>query len=289
MIVLDLLGGLGNQLFVWAAGRALEMNGQEVSYCTCRLEADKGRRYLLGDLGLLLRFTDKHPSRHFNAGIGYCPEIFSLTGDWTLMGYFQSEKYWSDEVRSSIVDSLWPVVFFEPSDSTYAMAIRISRPYPKCCFVHVRRSDNLSPRGLSFHGLTSDSRSFYYDRAMAKMPADTHFFVFSDDPAWCKTVFINSNQTVVDCNAPSFTVDGKFELTKNDQGTEVQDLWLMSLCKHAIIANSSFSWWGAWLGERMYLKEQDDRIVIAPDPWFADPKADSSDIVPARWLKVKIK
>ena len=138
MIVIDLCGGVGNQLFQWAAGRALEMNGQEVSYCTCRLEADKGRRYLLGDLGLQLRFTNKHPSRHFNAGIGYCPEIFSLTGDWTLMGYFQSEKYWSHYVQDSIRSSISVKL------SNKSEMVRMAITNTKSCFVHVRRSDNLS-------------------------------------------------------------------------------------------------------------------------------------------------
>src|SRR5208282_6684744 len=95
------------------------------------------------------------------------------------------------------------------------------------------------------------------------------FFVFSDDPEWCKA------------NFPEFlTIDHNKAGNGTAPGKEHEDLWLMSLCRHAIIANSSFSWWGAWLGD-----DQPNRVVIGPERWFVTPNLETKDIIPERWLK----
>jgi hypothetical protein len=93
---------------------------------------------------------------------------------------------------------------------------------------------------------------------------DPKFFVFSDDTNWCKENFPSTFHIV--------------------EGTDKhEDLRLMASCKHAVVANSSFSWWGAWLGDN-----QAGRTVIAPRRWFAveKDKADDTDIVPERWLRI---
>jgi hypothetical protein len=102
------------------------------------------------------------------------------------------------------------------------------------------------------------------------------FFIFSDDPDWCKNEFPGFR--VVDHNKPGGKLFGT-----DQTGKEHEDLWLMGLCRHAIIANSTFSWWGAWMGD-----EQPGRTVIGPKTWFGPALAqlETKDILPDRWIKL---
>lgn len=291
MITIVLMGGLGNQLFGWALGCALEARGNEVQYSTERLDGSGGRMYLLGGgagtCDLKLKTVPAAPTnRVINEGsLRYKPEILDTRGDTTLIGYWQCEHYfWS--VRDRILADL---SFTDISLDTH-MAAQAILSLPKSCFLHVRRSDNLRPFSTNYHGLTCAAGNPYYERAKAiirEHEPGVHFFVFSDDPAWCKENLKANDLTVMDCNPPSFTEDPEtHELTKKPGGREAEDLFLMSLCKHGILANSTFSWWGAWLH-----RQQMGRIVIAPDPWFQMPPdvVDSIDILPARWLKVSMR
>ena len=101
---------------------------------------------------------------------------------------------------------------------------------------------------------------------MTQKITNPHFFIFSDDQKWVKDNFkIKYPIAFIDHNA-----------SKKDY----EDLRLMSLCKHNIIANSSFSWWGAWLNSNP------KKIVIAPKEWFADPSIDTSDLIPPGWIRL---
>lgn len=296
MIVCDLLGGCGNQLFVWALGRAFEFAGQQVAYHPGRLESDTGRKFLLPDLGLKIQLTnERRGQQYYEPGLRFHPEVLNLRGDWSLCGYFQSERYWSPQVQAAIRAEVFSDM--PKSEETLAVAEQISACDDRSCFIHVRRSDNLSPRGIAFHGLTSLPGNTYYPQAAAfvreRVPG-VQFFVFSDDPAWCCANMTDADMTIVDCNAPSFTVGPQGELTKNCRGREVEDLWLMSLCRNAIIANSSFSWFGAWLNvtEKPIWRAYDKfrpRIVITPTPWFSSKEPDATDIVPDRWLRLPMR
>ena len=94
------------------------------------------------------------------------------------------------------------------------------------------------------------------------------FIVFADDPAWARgqLTFLDPVKFVSDPgHRPDF-----------------DDLWLMTQCRHHVIANSAFSWWGAWLSDAA------DKVVVAPDRWFADPAYDGRDIVPSAWARVAV-
>jgi hypothetical protein len=135
----------------------------------------------------------------------------------------------------------------------------------KAVCVHVRRGDYLTPKGQFLGFVGTD----YYERAIAllKTKIDApHFYVFSDDIDWCKqSLRFDSPHTFV-------------ETGENGEDTTEQDFQLMTLCRHFIIANSTFSWWAAWKGTR-----GTDDFVTAPHRWFSGPQRSSTDIIPSRW------
>jgi hypothetical protein len=109
----------------------------------------------------------------------------------------------------------------------------------------------------------------YYRRAVdviLQQCRGAHFFVFSDDPDWARAN--------VEVPAPLHFV------THNSARPDFEDLRLMSLCRHHIIANSSFSWWGAWLNGGS------GKVVVAPTQWFIDPRIDTRDLIPPGWIRV---
>ena len=128
--------------------------------------------------------------------------------------------------------------------------------------VHVRRGD----RGDALDG--PDARpvldAAYYERAVRHFGKGFRFLVFGDDPEWCRRHFTGPDTTVVS-GEPDYV-----------------DLFLMSRCRHHIIANSTFSWWGAWLNPR------DDKVVVAPERWFGPAKSHYStrDLLPQSWVRL---
>jgi hypothetical protein len=131
--------------------------------------------------------------------------------------------------------------------------------------VHVRRGDYVSNEAASkTHGLTGVD---YYRAAVeqiSKKVVRPNLYVFSDDPNWCKDNLAFKQATTY--------------VAHNSDGAE--DLRLMRLCRHNIIANSSFSWWGAWLNENPA------KQVIAPQTWFADSIHNTKDLIPSTWQKI---
>lgn len=157
-------------------------------------------------------------------------------------GYWQAEKYFLPHIARS--------AFYRPKGPIPAEVLNFGMKMHHACFVGVRRADYLWPERIGFHGVMPRE---YYTEAMSRFPRGTKFFAFSDDPEWTRD------------NLGMWPI----------RTTPAWDIWLMSLCNHAIIANSSFHWWGAWLGP--------DRsgTVIAPKKWFVNEK---SEIVPERWI-----
>lgn len=284
VITLKLLGGAGNQLFIWAFGQALEARGHKVVFDRSLLDASECRSYLLPQFGIHAEEgngggveLDENSLRYNPACLLRPPDV-----DCVLTGYWQSEKYWAgieQKIRWAVFDN----ILLE--EKTRKVALQILSCSDQSCFIHVRRSDNLHPQGIAFHGLLSAPGNPYYDRAKKlirlHVPAP-HFFVFSDDPAWCHEHMAGPDTTIIDFNPPSFTVNPDFTLTKNIWGREAQDMFLMSLCRHAIIGNSTFSWWGAWL----HVGGDLGSVVVAPEEWFASQVPDSTDIVPHYWYEI---
>ena len=195
-----------------------------------------------------------------------CPDNISLDG------FFQTEKYFnhiSDQIRQ---DYTFKKGYLEPCKQYIDS---LDKPP---IFLHVRQADNIGRE--QFHPILPIS---YFEECLQEFPEDTPCFVFTDDLAWCKSQdYFKQDRFLFNENVQRYSYVSMDGLGKMQNTLLPQvDLCLMSLCSGAIIANSSFSWWGAWL--------QNDRgKVIAPDPkkWFGSAMThlDTSDIVPDRWI-----
>jgi len=195
-----------------------------------------------------------------------CPD------DVSLDGFFQTEKYFdhiSDQIRA---DFTFKKGYLEPCKEYIES---LDKPP---IFLHVRQADNIGRE--QYHPILPVS---YFEECLKEFPEDTPCFVFTDDLEWCKSQeYFKQDRFMFNENIQRYdyvSMDGLGKM-QNTLLPQV-DLCLMSLCSGAIIANSSFSWWGAWL--------QNDRgKVIAPDSkkWFGTSMThlDTSDIIPDRWV-----
>ena len=279
MITARLHGRLGNQMFQYAAARALahrlqtgvaldsrgaERRGEGVLTRVFDLplsapdvlpplKQDAPLRYALWrGLGLVPRFRRER-------GLGYNPGFESWGDGSYLHGYWQSERYFAGIAEQIRRDFTFPD--FSTSQNA-EMAARIDED--TAISLHVRRGDYVA---LAAHVLCDQA---YYEAALARvldgLEGNPTVYVFSDDPDWAKANLpLPCNKVVVDFNGPE---------------TDFEDMRLMSRCQHNIIGNSSFSWWAAWLNETAAKR------VAGPANWFGDPKLDNPDILPAGWLKV---
>ncbi len=279
LVLARLLGGLGNQMFIYAAAYALAKRlGAELAIDSGALQSDKIRRYELYRFGLMdpqwriPNGCDKLLGILFNlhARMGlrrwtylkcppaYTPSLEQACGNCYLTGYWQSPKYfdaYAEDVRKLFSCQLSST----PAVKELKNYVE-SRP---TVAVHLRRGDYTSPKNLQKHGILPVE---YYESAKARMEAfapECQYLVFSDDQAEAKRIFSHWRHCRI---APP--------------QDHIDDLMLMRRCHHAIIANSSFSWWGAWLGQR------EDQHVIAPRQWFARGSAvlfSVEDLFPLPW------
>jgi hypothetical protein len=193
----------------------------------------------------------------------YDPSLLDLRGNVYLEGTWQSPKYF-EEVSSLIRQEL--TLKTPPSPETVHVAEEISQA--ESVSLHIRRGDYVSDAAVNKkHGLCDLD---YYEQAMsliAQERASPKIFVFSDDPAWTEDNLRSEfPMTFVSHNGPD---------------KDHEDLYLLSLCRHHIIANSTFSWWGAWLCEN------DDKTVIAPRRWFRSvSEFDLDDLVLSNWRMI---
>ncbi len=290
MIVSHLIGGLGNQMFQYAVGRSrmltleTELKLHVADFVGYDLHqgfeldhvfASSFPRASEDDVRSILGWRGYRPCRrllkkhYFSAlrgtqfivepGFQYWPDISIVKDESYLMGYWQSEKYFNDfcdVIRSDFEFK------GELNGKNAELAQRVARG--NSVSVHVRRGDYASnPRTKATHGLCTLA---YYDTAIryiADHVESPEFYVFSDDVPWARKNLAFS--------FPAIYVDHN-----RGRGSH-NDMRLMSLCRHHIIANSSFSWWGAWLNASA------NKIVVAPRLWFANG-ACTEDLLPATWL-----
>ena len=291
MIVARIIGGLGNQMFQYAAGRRLASTHHTV----LKLDISEFKDYSLHDYGLsafntkelfatpeevklfkepesnslkkkfkkLLRRPSKLGITHIREKqYNFDQKILSMPDSVYLDGYWQSEKYFSD--IADIIRNEFTVKFPQTGKN-----LELAHQITSCESVslHVRRGDYVTDaKTNTIHGTCNLE---YYKCCLENLTRKVRhpcFFIFSDDPEWAeKNLKMTHPATFIGHNGPE----------KN-----YEDLRLMSQCRHHIIANSSFSWWGAWLGQHQ------DTIVYAPNRWFNSPSFNTEDLLPEAWTRI---
>lgn len=293
MVIVRLLGGLGNQMFQYAAGRRMALaNDVPLKLDLSWVTVSTHRAYALHGLSVQEAFatpgelceihgpSGKRVGRFFH----HLRQRFKIGDPWTriheawlspfdqrvlaasertyLDGYWQSEKYFSD-----IADTIRREFTIKTPPGPHAQAIAARITATESVSVHVRRGDYVSDaRTNRAHGTCSVDYYRHCVQLVAERIVQPHFFLFSDNPDW-----VGAN----------LRLEHPVTLVSRDPAsTHYEDLRLMSQCRHHIIANSSFSWWGAWLDPRP------DKLVLAPQRWGNDPRWDDRDLLPAGWIRV---
>lgn len=282
MIISHIIGGMGNQFFQYAAGRYLSLrHGVELKLDIRDFEGYDLRKFELGQLptsftlatpgevdglrpagkfGKALqylrpkKYRTYHRERHFH----YDPSFQKIGPSCYLKGNFQSPLYF-ESIRPALLTEL--AIPDQKISGVKAFGERLFSE--NSVSVHIRRTDYTKPRFLEYHGLCPAE---YYREAISllreKYP-DLTFYFFSDDMDWVRRE--------IDLREATY-VSG--EIARS----HFEDFYLMSCCRHNIIANSSFSWWAAWLSQRL------EKTVIAPRRWFDQGPKDTGDLFPRDWI-----
>lgn len=284
MILIQLYGGIGNQMFQYALGRhlaakqkvqlnyffenpkgaiprGLELNNFNIQATTAselaifKVKGFKQSvfdKYWVNNL-LLGRRSAIERKYSFN------PAVLEMPDNSFLKGYWQSEKYFLP-IRELLLNDFKLKNEISPEAKEIEQQIRNSNSVA----VHIRRGDYLSPKNSEIYiALGAD----YYQnsaRLILENKTDCKFFVFSDDYNWAKE---------------NFELNAAFEVLKPNENPAT-DLYLMSQCKHQITANSSYSWWAAWLNTNP------EKMVISPKKWFKTPVFETDDRIPESWIKM---
>jgi hypothetical protein len=283
MIIINLKGGIGNQMFQYAFGKKLSLKNSDV----LKLEIDGLERanaigdiyrpFSLGAFNVTAEVATaeevqqlKYPYGIISKGIRFItarvlkktytlfdPTALTWKGDRFLDGYWQSPDYFTD-IRDTLLTEFTLKTPLSDAVTSYKKQIESSTSVS----MHIRRGDYAkNPQVLLEFGICEAS---YYQKAMEHMRAITKnptFFIFSDDIQW-----VQDNLSV-----PESAV-----FVQHPELKDVEELALMSMCAHNIIANSTFSWWGAWLNTN------DDKVVIVPTPWFERRPWDKN-LIPTSW------
>lgn len=292
MIIVRLMGGLGNQMFQYATARRLAHYRKtglrlDTTFYGNMHEADTPRHYDLDCYKISGRPATKAElermlPQDFKAMLAYRIKrwigldnrlrplgehsksfhevVLRARKNTYLVGWWQNEKYFTD-IRDILLSEFTPKKL-----SAYARKMLAGIKKGNSVSIHVRRSDYISNKYANKeHGVMPLS---YYEAAASyiqKRVPSAQFFIFSDDIAWCRKNF-------------KFD-DAVFVEARGQQACE--DIYLMRHCQHNIVANSSFSWWGGWLND------SPDKIVIAPRTWFQNEQSNQeTEIVPKSWTRL---
>ncbi len=277
-LIVNCIGGLGNQMTQYAFYKELEYLGYDV-----KLYTGGFKNYTLHNGYELDKIFDIKPKYAFDTDVdkfftffhkikrkfglskniitqeyfNYSHAYLKYNQDSFVTGYWQSEKYFADVFADIRRDFIFPLL----SGANQEMAQQIIEN--NSISVHVRRGDYVGHE--LYDGICDID---YYNRAMLQIKQyikNPMFFVFSNDLSWCRENLNIENAIYVDIN------DGK---------NGYRDMHLMSLCKHNILANSSFSWWAGWLNSNP------DKIIMVPKKFFNSNIYDERDLYPNEWIKI---
>lgn len=294
MIVVKLIGGLGNQMFQYAAGRYLaHLHQTELLVDVSHLNKEANgaytqRRFELDVWNVNVKVATEKDIQRFNihrsnkisrvlqrtlpilfsnvyaaeSGAAYQKQFLNFPKNTYLDGFWQSERYFKP-IREKLLQEFTSKVSLNSANTAWFDKIKNTESVS----LHIRRGDYISHKTANaHHGVCGVE---YYEKAV-RIIQEKHksieLFIFSDDLDWCReTLKFNSKMYFVD---------------SNQRENLHLDMVLMSYCKHNVIANSSFSWWAAWLNQ------YSDKIVVAPGKWFNDTSINTSDLIPQEWIKL---
>lgn len=293
MIITRLTGGLGNQMFQYAAGYALARRNRTILKLDATWYEDHPNivaheEYGLHVFNIVEQFATNEEIRSFDEQTNfgkivsgffgrrrsrrnyhsaekftYYPHFFDLRGDCYIIGHWQSEKFFCG-AEQHLRRQFTARYQLPPSADALMREIDSNS---SAVAVHFRRGDYVTGKWCE-HAKAIPGE--YYDRSiqqllsLVKTPV---LYVFSDDIQFVANVFKPQCET-------KFVIAGKDWLAADE-------MMLMSHCKHHVIANSTFSWWAAWLGK------WEKQIVLAPSPWFSGNNYDTADVVPVGWKKIE--
>lgn len=292
MIISKIVGGLGNQMFQYAVGRSLSSRHsvplrldisafagyelhqgfelQRVFNCQTHVAAQSDMRRVLGWQSSAaarrlvarsefsaIRQTGFVVEPHFN----FWPGLFDVASDSYLVGYWQSEKYFQSYASLISNDFTFAVPLKDKNEEAAQEIAQVD-----AVSLHVRRGDYISnSKTNATHGVCSLEYYMAAIRYISQKVENPYYFVFSDDIAWARE---------------NLKIQTPCQYVGHNLGaSSFNDMHLMSLCKHHIIANSSFSWWGAWLNPRL------SKLVVAPKKWFNNG-ANTGDLIPVGWMSL---
>ncbi len=276
MIIVKLVEGLGNQLFQYALGRHishknklpfkldvshyLDINSRKYGLHKFNIKEEFAS---LNEIKKIKNHSENSSYLYLEKPFNFHPEILNIKESAYLEGYWQSEKYFK-EIGEIILHDFTLKESLDNQNKQFAEKIKNTNSIS----LHIRRGDYVSkPDTNKIHGTCSLD---YYKKSIdliTKNFKNPHFFVFSDDYKWVKSNLLVEHDTT-------------FAEHNNDDKNYI-DLTLMSMCKHNIIANSSFSWWGAWLNQNP------NKIVCSPKNWFKTNEINTIDLIPDDWNKVE--
>jgi len=299
MVIAKLQGGLGNQMFQYAAGLSLARKRQtnlklDISFLLDRAPKENfvlrdfdlevfdvpesvatpeevrsfTRLTEPGTRSLLERLEDKMIRRsYFREENGpFDCRVLDLSRRTYLDGYFQNEKYFEDIGAIIRQCFKFPEHQWELTPEGAALMDAITSSNSVC--LNVRRGDYVTnPASHYWHGVCEKDYFLKAMTCLAEKVESPHYYVFSDDPAWCRESF---------SGMPNLTVVGH----EHKGPRFVQYLWMMSQCKHFIIPNSSFAWWAAWLAKNP------EKLILRPSVWFRAPEMKGVNICPESWIAV---
>ncbi len=287
-MIIKIHSGLGNQMFQYAFGRAASLRLR----CDLFLDTasfghmapgDTPRSYELNVFNIQARIADEKNIKKYHT-TWYLflkklenklnPEKFHMfeekripkTCDSYSAGFWQTEKYFVD-IADTIRKDFTLAQPFSPESAKMESVITSSN---NSVSLHIRRGDYVTNTSTTkHHGICSLS---YYEEGLKLLREKLgtfSLFVFSDDIAWAEQ------------NTPSITPPG-IAVIYVSKGSipDYEELILMSHCSHHIIANSSYSWWGAWLNPKS------NKVVIGPKKWLANETVDTRDVLPATWIRI---
>jgi hypothetical protein len=256
MITCQLMGGLGNQLFQIATTLALAIEHQDLAVFDLNghHQLSQGNKAIHYKTTIYRNLIDRQipPYKYIFREQDFEYQPIAYRSDMMLVGVFQSEKYFIN-YRKELLDIFTPKSqVIDELKSKYRSILE----QPNCA-IHVRRGDYVNR--TQYNPICSLD---YYHAAIDLFPQDTTFLIFSDDLDWCKQTW----------NSPRFTFaescrTGSPSMARtqaSEHKSEETDLYLMSMCQHQIIANSTFSWWGSWLNQNPH------KQIVAPKTWFGN-------------------